>query len=122
MSRSETRIEFVHWQGDHHWLGYLVDDPNYLTQGETLEELRENLRDLYRDLTSGEIPRVGRVDELVVCAGTTDAGPLPVTARDLPPAARPASRRRSCRSDTPRRSPRGRRRGRGRGRRRRRPA
>ena len=40
--------------------------PDYLTQGETLEELQENLRDLYIDLTSGEIPSIRRVAELPV--------------------------------------------------------
>jgi predicted RNase H-like HicB family nuclease len=66
MSPTETRIKFVHWQSDLFWLGYLVDFPDYLTQGETLDELRENLRDLYLDLTSGEIQGVRRIDELVV--------------------------------------------------------
>ena len=46
------------------WLGFLEDFPDYLTQGESLAELEENLRDLYRDLTSGEIPGVRRVAEL----------------------------------------------------------
>jgi hypothetical protein len=48
------------------WLGRFEEFPDYLTQGETLEELQENLRDLYRDLTSGEIPGVHRVAELSV--------------------------------------------------------
>lgn len=48
----ETRIKFVHWQGDRFWLGYPVDFPDDLTQGETLDELRESLRELYRDLTA----------------------------------------------------------------------
>ena len=43
------------------WLGYLEECPDYLTQGESRAELEENLRDLYRDLTSGEIPGVRRV-------------------------------------------------------------
>ena len=38
------------------WLGYLERYPDYWTQGETQEELRGNLRDLYRDLTGGNIP------------------------------------------------------------------
>lgn len=46
------------------WLGYLEEFPDYLTQGTSLAELEENLRDLYRDLTSGEIPGVRRVAEL----------------------------------------------------------
>jgi predicted RNase H-like HicB family nuclease len=27
------------------WLGYFEEFPDYLTQGETIEELQENLRD-----------------------------------------------------------------------------
>ena len=48
------------------WLGYFEEFPDYLTQGQTLEELQENLRDLYKDLTSGEIQGIRRVDELTV--------------------------------------------------------
>ena len=36
------------------------NSPDYLTQGESLEDLEDNLRDLYRDLTSGEIPGIRR--------------------------------------------------------------
>jgi mRNA interferase HicA len=30
------------------WLGYFEEFPEYLTQGELVRELKENLRDLYR--------------------------------------------------------------------------
>ena len=46
------------------WLGYLEEFPDYLTQGMSLAELEDNLRDLYKDLTSGEIPGIRRVSEL----------------------------------------------------------
>ena len=48
------------------WLGFFEEFPDYVTQGESLEELQENLRDLYKDLTSGEIPGIRRVAELPV--------------------------------------------------------
>jgi predicted RNase H-like HicB family nuclease len=48
------------------WLGYLEEYPDYWTQGETIEELQENLRDIYRELTSESIPYVRRVAELEV--------------------------------------------------------
>ncbi len=57
---------YVHWQNGGTWLGYFEDFPDYLTQGETLEELQENLRDLYLDLTSNEIPGIRRVAQLTV--------------------------------------------------------
>jgi hypothetical protein len=37
-----------------------------MSQGESLEELKENLKDIYHDLTSGEIPCVRRVAKLKV--------------------------------------------------------
>jgi len=61
-----SSARYVHWQDGAMWLGCFEGFPDYLTQGETLEELQENLRDLYRDLTSGEIPGVHRVAELSV--------------------------------------------------------
>jgi hypothetical protein len=57
---------YVHWQNGGLWLGYFEDFPDYLTQGETVEELEENLRDVYRDLTSIEIPGIRRVAQLAV--------------------------------------------------------
>jgi len=57
---------FVHWQDQDMWLGYFEEFPDYLTQGESLPDLQSNLRDLYRDLTSGEIPGIRRVAELTL--------------------------------------------------------
>lgn len=60
-----TRPRYVLWQeGDFH-LGYFEDFPDYLTQGKTIEELRENLRDLYQDIASGGIPYVKTVESKV---------------------------------------------------------
>jgi hypothetical protein len=57
---------YIYWQDGAHWLGYFEEYPDYMTQGESLEDLQEHLKDLYRDLTSGEIPGVRRVAELPV--------------------------------------------------------
>lgn len=57
---------YVHWQDGEMWLGYFEEFPDYLTQGATLAELEDNLRDLYGDLTSGEIPGIRRVAELML--------------------------------------------------------
>ena len=50
------------------WLGCLQEYPDYLTQGETIKELEENLRDIYKDLSSGEIPCVRKVAELEIAS------------------------------------------------------
>ncbi len=57
---------FTYWQDGQFWLGYLEEFPDYLTQGESLEDLKEHLRDIYRDLASGAIPAVRHVSELEV--------------------------------------------------------
>ena len=54
-AQAET-VKIVVWQDDAAWLGYLQEYPDYWTQGTTLDDLREHLVDLYRDVTSGEIP------------------------------------------------------------------
>jgi len=59
-------IQYVSWQHDDMWLGYLAEFPDYWTQGKTLDELQENLKDLHQELTSGDIPEVRRVAELQV--------------------------------------------------------
>ena len=48
------------------WLGYLDEFPDYMTQGESLDDLKAHLTSLYQDLTSGEIPCVKRRGELEV--------------------------------------------------------
>ena len=49
-------VKIVYWQEGEAWLGYLQDYPDYWTQGETLDDLREHLKDLYLDVASGAIP------------------------------------------------------------------
>jgi predicted RNase H-like HicB family nuclease len=48
------------------WLGYLEEYPDYMTQGETLEQLKENLKDVFAELSGGNIPCVRKVVELEV--------------------------------------------------------
>ncbi len=60
------KTKYVHWQDENMWLGYLEEYPDYITQGESLEELKDNLKDIYKDLTSGSIPCVRKVAELEV--------------------------------------------------------
>lgn len=58
------KTKYIYWQDGDMFLGYLEEFPDYMTQGETLEELQENLKDLYEELISGNIPGVRRVAEL----------------------------------------------------------
>jgi len=43
----KTKPEMVYWKGEKFWVGKLVDHPEIMTQGETFEELEENIADAY---------------------------------------------------------------------------
>jgi predicted RNase H-like HicB family nuclease len=47
---------FTYWKDGEHFLGYLDAYPDYQTQGETLEDLKEHLQDLQQDLSANLIP------------------------------------------------------------------
>lgn len=59
-------VKIVVWQEGDGWLGYFQDYPDYWTQGDSLDDLKEHLKDLYADLSSGAIPGTRRVEDLVV--------------------------------------------------------
>jgi predicted RNase H-like HicB family nuclease len=60
------KLKYIYWQDEGMWLGYLEDYPDYITQGESIEELQGNLKDIYKELTGGTIPHVRKVAELQV--------------------------------------------------------
>jgi len=53
----ETK-KFIYYQAEEMFIGWLEEFPDYKTQGENLDELKENLKDLHKELTSGRIPNV----------------------------------------------------------------
>ncbi len=58
--------KFTYWRDGEYWLGYLNAYPDYMSQGSSLQELKNNLKDIYNDLTSGDIPSVRKVGELKI--------------------------------------------------------
>jgi predicted RNase H-like HicB family nuclease len=41
------KMTMIYWKSDNFWLGKLLENPAIMTQGETLAELEENLKDAY---------------------------------------------------------------------------
>ncbi len=54
----EQHLTIVYWKSDHFWLGKLLDHPEIMTQGETLEELEENLKDAYMCMVMEDVQEV----------------------------------------------------------------
>lgn len=59
-------VKIVVWEDNGAWIGYLQDYPDYWTQGDSLEDLKEHLNDLYADLSEGLTPGARRVEDLIV--------------------------------------------------------
>lgn len=60
------KISFTYWKDGDWFTGYLDDYPDYQTQGESLEDLRVHLLDLYQDLSADAVPGVRHHAELVI--------------------------------------------------------
>ena len=52
----QHRLTMIYWKGEQFWLGKLLEHPEIMTQGETLEELEENLKDAYRLMVLEDVP------------------------------------------------------------------
>ena len=49
-------LSMVYWRGEQFWLGKLIDHPDIMSQGETLEEVEENLRNAWREMLFEDVP------------------------------------------------------------------
>jgi predicted RNase H-like HicB family nuclease len=59
-------LTMVYWKGEQFWLGKVLEHPEVMTQGETVEELEENLRDAYRLLILDDVPADAQLKDLVI--------------------------------------------------------
>jgi len=56
----------VYWKGEQFWLGKLMEYPEIMTQGETMEELEINLKDTYRLMVMDDVPGNYQTKEISV--------------------------------------------------------
>jgi len=60
----ETKLNMIYWRGQKFWVGKLLEYPEIMTQGKTLEELEENMKDAYVLMTMEDVPDEHLVKEL----------------------------------------------------------
>jgi len=58
--------KYIYFFDNEMWVGHWEEFPDYMTQGETLEKLQVNLKDIHQDLSSGNITCVRHVGELEI--------------------------------------------------------
>ena len=61
-----TKIKMVYWKGEKFWLGKILEHPEIMSQGETIEELEENLKDAYKLMLMDDVPSDYQLKEISV--------------------------------------------------------
>ncbi len=61
-----TKLTMVYWKSKKFWLGKLIEHPDIMTQGRTLRELEENIKDAYRMMVLEDVPAKHNYKEVVV--------------------------------------------------------
>ena len=60
----ETKLKMVYWKGNKFWVGKLLEYPDIMTQGKTLKELEQNMKEAYMLMTMEDVPEEYKVKEL----------------------------------------------------------
>ncbi len=47
----------IYWKGKKFWVGKLFEHPEIMTQGKTLKELEENMKEAYILMTMDDVPQ-----------------------------------------------------------------
>ena len=61
-----TKVKVVYWKGEKFWLGKILEHPEIMSQGETLEDLEENLKDAYKLMLMDDVPLDYQLKEISV--------------------------------------------------------
>ena len=62
----QRNMTMIYWKGEKFWLGKLLEHPEIMTQGETLEELEENLKDAYLMMAMDDVPEEYEIKEIAI--------------------------------------------------------
>lgn len=62
----QTKMTMIYWKGEKFWLGKLLEHPEIMTQGETLEELEENIKDAYLLMAMDDVPEEFKMKKIAI--------------------------------------------------------
>jgi predicted RNase H-like HicB family nuclease len=54
--RMLKNLTLIYWKGDKYYLGKILEHPEIMTQGESLEELLKNIKDAYYLMVFDDVP------------------------------------------------------------------
>ncbi len=61
-----SRMNMIYWKSEKFWLGKLLEHPEIMTQGESLEELEENIKDAYLLMAMEDVPEKYEIKEIAI--------------------------------------------------------
>jgi len=61
-----AKMTMIYWKGQKFWLGKLKEHPEIMSQGRTLRELEENLRDAYNMMVMDDVPQEHRQKAIAI--------------------------------------------------------
>ncbi len=56
----------IYWKSEKFWLGKLLGHPEIMSQGETIQELEENLKDAYHLMLLDDVPENYQIKEVAL--------------------------------------------------------
>ena len=51
-----AEMNMIYWKGEKFWVGKLLDHPDIMSQGETVEKLEANLKEAYLLMAMDDVP------------------------------------------------------------------
>jgi predicted RNase H-like HicB family nuclease len=64
--KMKAKLKMIYWKSKRFWVGKLLEHPEIMTQGESLNELEENMRDAYMLMAMEDVPDEHEVKELAL--------------------------------------------------------
>ena len=61
-----AKMTMIYWKGEKFWLGKFLEHPEIMTQGETLKDLEENIKDAYLMMAMDDVPEEYKMKEVAI--------------------------------------------------------
>ncbi len=61
-----SKMTMIYWKEDKFWLGKLLEHREFMTQGATLDELEENIKDAFLMMAMDDVPREHKLKAITV--------------------------------------------------------
>lgn len=59
-------MSMIYWKSEKFWLGKILEHPEIMTQGKTVDELEENLKEAYLLMAMDDVPRDHNIKEIAI--------------------------------------------------------